>query len=91
MAVTLHAIDAELDTGPVYESRPIGKIAGLSLANFRYHTAVLCTDMFMDVIKGIAAGTTQAFPQSGEGRYFGPMPTRLKLRTEKMLQSYCAA
>ncbi len=90
MAVTLHSIDVDIDTGPIYETRPIGKIAGLCLANFRYHTSVLCTDMFMDVIKGIAAGTTQAFPQSGEGRYFGPMPTRLKLRAEKMFQSYCA-
>lgn len=90
MAVTLHMIDAELDTGPVYETRRLGKIAGLNLANLRYHTAVICTDMFIDVVSGIAAGTMHAKTQNGDSRYFGPMPTRLKLKTEKLLQQYVA-
>lgn len=88
MAVTLHTVDAELDTGPVYETRRLGKIPNLNLANFRYHSAVLCTDMFLDVINRIAEGTAQAEPQNGGGRYYGPMPTRLKLKTEKILQAY---
>ena len=91
MAVTLHVIDAELDTGAVYESRPLGKIAGIRLANLRYHTAALCTDMFVHVIKRIAAGTAQTKLQSGDSRYYGPMPTRLKLKTEKVLRAYSAA
>ncbi len=88
MAVTLHAIDADLDTGPVYETRFLPPAADLNLSSLRYHTAVLCTDMFLDLIRGLVAGEATATPQRGESQYFGPMPTRLKLRAEEIILAW---
>jgi folate-dependent phosphoribosylglycinamide formyltransferase PurN len=91
MAVSLHKIDEELDTGPIYDIRHLKLTLDLSLASLRYHTAVLCTDMFIDVIKGIQAGTLPAKKQDGVGRYFGPMPAISKRKTDKILRAYAAS
>lgn len=88
MAVTIHKIDPELDTGPVYLTRRLGPVPGLDLASFRYHSAILSTDLLLEVLTGFAGGTAEATAQSSRGRYFGPMPVRLKRRAERIIREW---
>lgn len=88
MTVTLHGIDAGIDTGPIYAAEPIGRIKGMNAVNLRCHTAILCTRMTIDLLARFAAGTARAEPQTGEGRYFGPMPWLLRQRAGRLLRAY---
>ncbi len=91
MTATLHQVDDDLDTGPVYMDRPIGRPADLSLVTLRYHTAVLCTDMFIDLIAAFFDGEPNSKIQNlAESRYFGPMPWLLKRRTNNLLAKWAA-
>ncbi|MGE0879164.1 MAG: formyltransferase family protein [Acidimicrobiia bacterium] len=88
MAVTLHQVDDHIDTGHVYTSRPIGAPSDLSLLSLRFHTTLVCTAMFVDLVHAFAGGQPEATPQTGEGRYFKPMPPALKKRTDALLRAY---
>jgi len=91
MAVTVHGVDQELDTGPVYGVRRLGRIPGLDLRSLRYHTAILATDLLLEVIVGIYSGQVRPERQREAGRYFGHMPILLKRRAERIIKSYSAS
>ena len=90
MAVTIHQVDVELDTGPLHVARRLGPIHGLELMNLRYYTAILCTDLFLEVVERFLAGKTEPKPQEKSSRYFGPMPELLKRRANRAIKAYAA-
>lgn len=91
MAISIHQVDAELDTGAVHFVRRLGPIPGLSLANLRYHTTLLCTEMFMEVVQRINNGSAKSTEQQVAGRYYGPMPVLLKRKVDRILRRYAAS
>lgn len=91
MAVTIHQIDAELDTGAIYAMQRLGPIRGLNLLNLRYYTALLSTELFVEVLHRLVSGDAKAEPQLQGGQYYGPMPMWLKVRTNRILRSYAGA
>lgn len=90
MAVTIHQIEDDFDTGPVYLMRRFGQIPGLSIANLRYYATLLCTKLFLDVVQQFLAGTATTTTQQARGRYFGPMPALLQRRAAKAIRAYAA-
>ena len=87
MTATLHRIDEELDTGPVYLARPIGAPEDLALHTLRYHTAVICTDMFIELVRIFMKAPPEPRNQDlSQSRYYGPMPWILKRRVDRMLR-----
>lgn len=91
MTVTLHEIDESLDTGPVYMERPIGRPDDLSLISLRYHTTLVCTDMFVKLIKDFVDGQPEPRRQdTSESLYYGPMPWLLKRQTDRLLHAWVA-
>ena len=88
MCVTWHAVEAEFDTGAVYISRTLPKVMDLDLASIRGYTAEVCTDLFSELLPALMAGKARAAVQTGEGRYFGPMPWLLKRKAEQLLRQW---
>jgi folate-dependent phosphoribosylglycinamide formyltransferase PurN len=90
MAVTLHRVDADYDTGPTYMQHRLGRITGLNLLTLRFHTTVMVTDMAVDLLHRIAAGSAATLHQSGTSRYYGPMPLWLRHRADRVIRDYAA-
>ena len=88
MAVTIHEVEREFDTGAVVAQARIGPVPGLRLENLRYHTTVLCVDLFLEAVCGYLAGRITPMPQDGTSRYFGPMPGYLKRKCDGLLRRY---
>ena len=88
MAVTIHEVETEFDTGAVVTQGRIGPVPGLRLENLRYHTTVLCVDLFLEAVCGYLAGRIASMPQDGRSRYFGPMPGYLKRKCDDLLRRY---
>lgn len=88
MAVTLHEVGADYDTGAVVRQERLGRIPGLSLLTLRYHTTFLVTRLTIDTIGDYVRGRVLARPQSGGNRYFGPMPHALKLRAGRLIERF---
>lgn len=91
MTATLHKVEARFDTGPVYASRAIGRQSGLSIYSLRYHAALACTEMFIELTDKLARETVVATPQGdAPSRYYSLMPWRLKRQTDRLLRIYAA-
>jgi hypothetical protein len=90
MAVTLHRVDTDYDTGPTYMQRKLGRIPGLNLLTLRFHTTLIVTDMTVELLHKIAVGSTATLPQSGVSRYYGPMPWWLRRRTDRIIRDFAA-
>lgn len=90
MAVTLHKVDADYDTGEVYLQRRLGRIAGLDALTLRYHTTHTVISMTLELLQLIAAGRLAGRTQSGVNRYYGPMPHLLKRRAGRIIRAYAA-
>lgn len=90
MSVTLHEVDEQLDTGPILLERSLGPRPDLDLYSLRYHTAVLTTDLFVELVRALVEGPVRACPQdrSLASRYYGPMPWLLKRRAHRILRRY---
>ena len=88
MAVTIHEVEAEFDTGAVVTQGRIGPVPGLRLHNLRYYTTVLCVDLFLEAVSGYLTGRITPMPQDGTSRYFGPMPSYLKRKCDGLLRRY---
>ena len=89
MAVTLHRMDAKFDAGPIYLRRRIAPIADLSLITLRYYATLICTDMFVDLIEGFAAGPmAPMLREDRPSRYYPPMPALLKPKADRALKAY---
>lgn len=90
MAVTLHRMDATLDTGEVLAEAFLGPRPGLGLASLRYETTLVCTDLAVDLLTALAVGPVASAPQEGPGEYFGPMAPALKRRAERRIRRWVA-
>ena len=89
MMLTLHQMDETFDTGPVYASRPILPNGELSIYSLRYFTALICTQMYLDLVESFIAGTATATPQSdAPSRYYSLMPWAFKRRVNRVLRTY---
>ena len=87
--LTLHQMDETFDTGPIYVSRPVVPNGELSIYSLRYFTAVLCTQMYIDLVAEIIAGTAVSNPQSeAPSQYYSLMPWLLKRQTDRLLRGY---
>jgi folate-dependent phosphoribosylglycinamide formyltransferase PurN len=90
MAVTIHHIDAELDTGAVCLQQNIEPIVGLDIHTLRFHTTKICTNLFLEAIRRSLNDDLVTLKQSGESQYFGPMPVKLKRKVGRILRAYGA-
>jgi hypothetical protein len=88
MRATWHTVEREFDTGAVYVSRSLPKAADLDLDSIRGYAAEVCTDLLIELMPALAAGSATVTPQSGAGRYYGPMPWLLKRKAEQNLRQW---
>ena len=85
--IIIVSVDKSLDTGPIFMTRSIEPQTDLSLVSLRYHTTILCTKMFIELIREFAHGNPQPKNQDLTAtRYYNPMPWILKLRTARKLK-----
>ncbi len=92
MAVTLHRMDDDFDTGPIYLERRLGPKQDLSLVSLRYHTTILTTGMYLDLATAFAAKHCEPKAATGRpSRYFRPMPAILKRRADRALRTYASS
>lgn len=76
MGVTIHQMDAGIDTGPVYYQKRLPPAPDLSAVTLRYHTTVRVTEMVCDILKMAyqgSLGNPRHLP-SEKSRYYPPMP-----------------
>lgn len=90
MAVTLHKVDADYDTGEVYLQRRLGRIAELDAFTMRYHTTRIVVSMVLELLQLVEVGRLVGRTQSGMNRYYGPMPYLLKRRADRIIRAYTA-
>lgn len=89
MAVTLHKVTSRLDQGGVFMERRLLPAPEMSVASLRYFTAKICTDMFVQISKELIQGSlVEDARNPADGKYFGPMPLRLKMITDRKLHQW---
>ncbi len=89
MGVTLHRMDEDLDTGPIYADRPVAAHPDLSIYSLRYFTTLVCVDLFLELTRHLVASTLTPRPNDRRrSRYYGPMPWLLKRRTDVLLRQW---
>lgn len=65
--VTIHVLDAEIDTGPILVQREIAVLEGDTLKTMYDRLSHAMEELFCDSWSGIRVGAIQSVPQSGEG------------------------
>ncbi|MHA1570788.1 MAG: formyltransferase family protein [Alphaproteobacteria bacterium] len=91
MSVTLHQMDEDLDTGPVYVDHAVAPHREMSIFSLRYFTTLVCLDLFLGLTKHLADGTlTPRSNDRAQSRYYGPMPWLLKRRTDTILRQWAS-
>jgi methionyl-tRNA formyltransferase len=70
--ISIFAMEAGLDTGPVYARRPYAIPERATAGKVHDDLALLAADMLPQVIGAIAAGTLRAVPQDDEGVTYAP-------------------
>jgi methionyl-tRNA formyltransferase len=92
MTATWHALAPELDTGAVYVDAQVPRHPDLALHSLRGRTAIVCTDLMIDLLPRLKAGAGPVRVHHKEqSRYFGMMPWLLKRRADKLLREYAKA
>lgn len=64
-SVTLHGIDAGIDTGPIYEIRPVPRRPGMGIDELNAESVNLGLDMLLDAVDAMEKGGLQAKTPSG--------------------------
>lgn len=73
--VTLHQMDATLDTGPVYFARQLYPTPDMSVLTLRYYTTLIATGMFIDLLRVASSGDLwEPIKRVGVTKYYPPMP-----------------
>lgn len=91
MAITLHRIEKDLDTGAVVAERRIGPAPELSIYSLRYFTTIPCLDLFLKVTRDLLAGSLHEEKHDPvPGSYYGPMPWLLKRKADRLLRRWVA-
>ena len=79
LKMTLHKIDATLDTGDIIDRRPINIHHNMPLFDFRRVATELAVAMGISALSGIEQnGCITGFQQQQIGRYYSHMPAVLK-------------
>ncbi len=89
LGVTIHFIDAGVDTGDVLLFRELVPESGDTIASLRRKAAQVSAVAMLDCVRDLAAGTARREPQTGQGtlRQYFVMHSRLKQVAEGRLQS----
>lgn len=91
MAVTFHGLVEKVDSGPIYLMESLPRPADLSLTSLRFHTTILCTQMFKTLVASYLANELSPLVVKGPSRYYDPMPALLKRRADHVLKRYARA
>lgn len=86
VGVTIHLVDADVDTGAVVERRTLEVRPGDDLAAIRAKQAAASREMLVPAFEALMAGAASGVPQ-GEGRRYPRMPPALRARVEDRLAS----
>lgn len=89
MAVTLHRVVDRLDEGAVLDERFLTPDPDICVPTLRFFTARLCTDMFLAITRSLLNGNLVGSERDNRlGRYYGPMPALLKIKTNRILKQW---
>jgi Formyl transferase len=92
LVTTLHAVDAELDTGAIVGQEPIAHRAGAALHELRAANTQTCVDLTVAAAAATEAlGRVPARPQRRRGRYYSAMPAVLKPACVRRYADFTAA
>lgn len=87
IGVTIHFIDAGIDTGDILLQKNIPIDSGDTIASLRAKSIPISVEGFAEVIEKLAEGSMQPIKQTeGEGKQYFVMHRRVKDFTEKQLQ-----
>ncbi len=89
LGVTLHRVDAQLDTGNVVAQERLALKRGMKIHHIRLHTSEMATQMMIKAVKDYLAGVLEDTPQERMGRYYSFMPLDLKKIVRKRFNWYC--
>lgn len=89
MGVTIHYADADLDTGPIVETRQLALQPGMECHMLRYHESLVAADMMIRASRQYLEGTLSAREQTKRGRYYSFIPRDLKTFAGSRLNTYC--
>ena len=80
VAVALHRMDENFDTGPVLMLERLQSQHDMSLVTLRYYTTLLAIDMCVTMLQQLASGVDiESKPQQPcEGKYYSYVPWLLK-------------
>lgn len=79
LQMTLHKIEASLDTGDIVDRRPVPLYENMALTDLRRTACELSIDMAIDALDCFErSGTFEATQQRQKGRYYSYMPAVLK-------------
>jgi methionyl-tRNA formyltransferase len=86
--ISMHFVDAGVDTGPVLATREVPLGPGSSLASLRDASSQVGADLLVDVLDGLERGTIQQIPQNPlEGRQYFTMHPRIRDIAERRLKA----
>ncbi|MCW0234930.1 MAG: formyltransferase family protein [Ferrovibrio sp.] len=90
MAITLHHVAEKFDTGDILAEQRLQPAPDLSLVSLRYHVTVTLVPMTLNLLSRFLAGNVASAPQTGSGRYYGPMPHLMKIRAGRIIARWAA-
>lgn len=90
LGVTLHRVDARLDTGDVIAQRRLELRRDLRTHHLRYETTRIAADLVLDAVRAWQQGALAGSPQEREGRYYSFMPLVLRRICRERFDRYCA-
>jgi methionyl-tRNA formyltransferase len=86
--ISMHFVDAGVDTGPLLATRTVPLRPGSTLASLRDASSQVAADLLVDVLDGLERGTTQQIPQDpSEGRQYFTMHPRIRDIAERRLKA----
>lgn len=89
LAVALHSMDENFDTGPIYMMERLQPQHDISIATIRYYTTLLATDMCVRLLREMAESVVEPENQPvGEGKYYSYVPWILKPLVDWKLSRY---
>ena len=78
IGVTIHRVDAELDTGDILRVARLTNASRIQIHQIRYYTSVLATELTLEVLDELDATGTIAGRSQRRGEYFSFMPLEEK-------------
>lgn len=89
IGMTLHIIDADLDTGAIVEQRRVALAPGMKCHQIRYYASEQGCEMVLAALSSYTKGQLVAKRQEKQGRYYSFMPLDLKKLMQRRFDKYC--